>query len=184
MLRVRLVVPVVVFALSAMATVLPSVTSAAGDAVAVSIHDGGDVSTWGYGPDSTTVAVGQTVTWTNSGTSPHDATSTDGSWKTPLLTSGASATVTFSTAGTYAYSCVLHPWMRGTVVVTPAASAPAPAPSTVDASAPNSATVSAPAPAPSTVDVTHASAPDVQGDVTATQADDNTIIDISSGGDD
>lgn len=138
MLRVRLVIPVAVFALSAMTAVLPAVTSAASDSAAVTIHDDGDVSTWGYGPNPTTISVGQTVTWTNLGTSPHDATATDGSWKTELLQGGAAGSVTFSSPGSFDYTCVLHPWMHGTIVVTPAASAPAPA----DVSAPTGATTS------------------------------------------
>src|SRR5215471_17587492 len=89
MLRMRLVVPVAVFGLAVLTAVVPSVTSAESDAVVVGIHDSGDISAWGYGPSSTTITLGQTVTWSNSGTSPHDATSTDGSWKTPLLTPGA-----------------------------------------------------------------------------------------------
>jgi plastocyanin len=161
MLRVRVVVPVVVFALSAMTAVVPAVTSAAGDSVPVAIHDGGDISAWGYGPTSTTITVGQAVTFTNTGTSPHDATSTDGSWKTPLLQSGTSASVTFSTPGTFGYTCALHPWMQGAIIVTPAVSPPAPAAAPSDATAsapapapaPSDATASAPAPAPSTADV-------------------------------
>lgn len=121
MLRARFAVPVVVFAISAMTAVLPSVTSAATDAVPVGIVDAGEISAWGYGPSSTTVTVGQSVTWTNTGTSPHDATAADGSWGTPLLQAGESATVTFATPGTFAYTCVLHPWMQGTIIVSPAA---------------------------------------------------------------
>lgn len=176
MFRARVVVPVAVFAISAMTAVLPSITSAAGDSVPVNIHDGGDVSTWGYGPTSTTITVGQTVTFTNTGTSPHDATSTDGSWKTPLLTSGASATVTFSAPGTFNYTCVLHPWMKGTLVVAPAISAPAPAPAPAapDVSQPNNTTVSAPAPAPAAPDVAPAANPQPQTDATSDQPADDT----------
>jgi plastocyanin len=121
MLRARFVVPAAIFAISAITAVLPSLASAASDSAAVTIIDGGDISTWGYGPSTTTVTVGQTVTWTNTGSSPHDATSTDGSWATPLLQNGQSASVTFSTPGTFTYVCPLHPWMQGTVVVTPSA---------------------------------------------------------------
>ncbi|HLZ26838.1 MAG TPA: plastocyanin/azurin family copper-binding protein [Chloroflexota bacterium] len=123
-------------------------TSAA-DGPAVSIHDGGDPTTWGYTPASTSVSVGQTVTWTNSGAFPHDAAATDGSWKTPLLNTGQSGSVTFSTPGTYTYICTPHPWMQATIVVTaavpaaptaaPAADAPAaidPAPAVQPADAP------------------------------------------------
>ena len=61
MLRLHLVVPTLVFALSVMAAVAPSITSAA-DSPAVTIHDGGEPTTWAYTPASTTVAAGQTVT--------------------------------------------------------------------------------------------------------------------------
>ncbi len=163
-----------------MTAVLPSVTSAASDSAAVTIHDSGDSSSWGYGPTSTTITVGQSIMFTNSGTSPHDATSTDGSWKTPLLTSGASATVTFSAPGTFSYTCVLHPWMKGTVIVAPAVSAPAPAPAASDASQSNSASVSSPAPAPVTPDLAPASNPAPQSDATA--AADNAGSAAGSGG--
>ena len=111
MFRTRVVVPVAVCVVTAIIAVVPFVTTAAADssAVAVDIHDnGGDISGWGFGPASISVAAGQTVTFSNSGTSPHDAT----------------ATVTFSTPGTFGFTCVLHPWMQGTIVVAPAASTP------------------------------------------------------------
>jgi plastocyanin len=127
MFRARVVVPIAVCAVAVITALVPFVTTAAPDSSAIDIHDnGGDISAWGYGPASISVVTGQTVTFTNSGTSPHDATATDGSWKTPLLQTGQSATVTFSTPGTFSYTCVLHPWMQGTVVVAPAAGAPAP----------------------------------------------------------
>jgi plastocyanin len=142
MLRIRLVVPIVVFVLTAMVAIVPSITSAADGPAGVTIHDGGDPTTWGYTPASTTVAAGQSVTWTNSGAFGHDASSTDGSWKTPLLNTGGSASITFSTPGTYSYICTPHPWMLGTIVVTAAVSAPAPDVAAV-----------APLPAAPTVDV-------------------------------
>jgi plastocyanin len=171
MLRARLAVPVAVFVLSVIAAAVPSITSAAGDTVPVGIHDGGDISTWGYNPNPTTITVGQTVTFTNTGTSAHDAVADDGSWKTPLLQSGASASVTFSTPGNFTYNCPLHPWMKGSLIVTPAASAPAPAP--VD--------VSAPAPAPAPVDAAPAISPAPQPDATAGQADNTAVTDTGDG---
>ena len=166
MFRARLVVPVVTFALTAIVAVAPSVTSAANDSVAVAIHDTGDMSAWGYGPATATINVGQTVIFTNGGTSPHDATAADGSWATPLLQSGQSAPVTFSTAGTFDYTCVLHPWMKGTIIVSPAVSAPAPAPapSTSDAPAPADTTITAPAPPAQPDAVTVQTTDDSQGD--------------------
>jgi len=148
MLRLRLAVPIFAFVLGTMAVALPSITSAADGPTSVVIHDGGDPTTWGYTPASTTVAAGQTVTWTNSGAFAHDASATDGSWKTPLLNNGASGAVTFANPGTYTYICTPHPWMLGTIVVTAAVSAAAPAPA-----APVDPPVSVAPPAPSPPDV-------------------------------
>jgi len=105
----------------------PTVTAAQGGA-AVTIHEGGDVTSWGYTPPTTTIEVGQAVTWTNAGDQPHDANSTDSTWQVPLLKNGESASYTFTAPGTYTYICTPHPWMQGTIVVTPAA-APAAVPS-------------------------------------------------------
>jgi plastocyanin len=173
MLRARVVVPFFAFAVSAMTAIVPLATTAAADSAAVSIHDGGDISTWGYGPSTETVSVGDVVTFTNTGASPHDATSADGSWNTPLLQSGQSASVTFSTPGTFAFTCVLHPWMKGTIVVAPAASAPAVAPTTPDVSSANNTAVNAPAPAPAPVDVAPPTNP-AQTDVAPAQPSDTS----------
>jgi plastocyanin len=63
------------------------------------------------------IKVGQTVTWTNTGKQPHTATANDGSFDTPVLNNGQSASHTFNTAGTFAYICKIHPNMKGTIVV-------------------------------------------------------------------
>jgi plastocyanin len=120
MLRVRLIAPIVLLALVAVA---PSATSAQ-NPPAIVIHEGGDPTSWGYTPATTSIPVGTTLTWTNSGAFPHDAASTDGSWKTPLLDPGASGSVTFTNPGTYAYICTPHPWMQATIVVTAASPPP------------------------------------------------------------
>jgi plastocyanin len=70
-----------------------------------------------FSPASTTIAVGDTVTWHNSGQAPHNATADDGSFKTPDLNPGASASQRFSTAGTFSYICTIHPNMHGTIRV-------------------------------------------------------------------
>ncbi|MGA9635114.1 MAG: cupredoxin family copper-binding protein [Solirubrobacterales bacterium] len=70
-----------------------------------------------FSPASVTVAVGDTVTWRNSGQAPHNATANDGSFKTPDLGNGQSASHTFSQPGTFSYICTIHPNMHGTVRV-------------------------------------------------------------------
>src|SRR5947209_4195304 len=75
---------------------------------------------------TTTIHVGDSVTWTNLGPSEHTATATGGSFDTGVLRKGQSATHTFTTAGTFQYMCSIHPFMRGTVVVQGASSSSSP----------------------------------------------------------
>lgn len=62
-----------------------------------------------FSPRDVTIDVGDSVTWTNRDEEPHDATADDGSWGTPLLDKGESASVTFEEAGTFSYICSVHP---------------------------------------------------------------------------
>jgi hypothetical protein len=73
-----------------------------------------------FSPTSVTIAVGDTVTWTNDGQAPHNATADDGSFHTPTIEHGQSASHTFSQAGTFSYICTIHPNMKGTIRVTSA----------------------------------------------------------------
>jgi LPXTG-motif cell wall-anchored protein len=68
-------------------------------------------------PATVTIAVGDTVVWTNNGASPH--TSTGGSWNSGTMNPGASFSHTFSSAGTFPYVCSFHEsiGMTGTVIV-------------------------------------------------------------------
>ena len=68
-------------------------------------------------PQTVTIHVGDTVTWTNAGPSEHSATAYDHSFNTGLLKKGSSASHTFTQAGTVTYFCSIHPFMHGTVVV-------------------------------------------------------------------
>ena len=70
-----------------------------------------------FGPQTITVPVGATVTWTNSDDIPHTAVSTDGVFKSKVLDTDDKFSYTFIKAGTYAYYCTIHPKMMGTVVV-------------------------------------------------------------------
>ena len=73
-----------------------------------------------FSPGDVTVTAGGSVRWRNDDAFTHDAAAIDGTWQTPHLGIGQEATITFSTVGTYAYLCSLHPIMRGTVTVLPA----------------------------------------------------------------
>ena len=72
-----------------------------------------------FTPSSLSVAVGTKVKFINEDSTPHTATGTGSS---ALINSGnlnqnQTYTVTFTKAGTYTYSCTIHPYMTGTVVV-------------------------------------------------------------------
>lgn len=85
------------------------------------------IAGFAFSPATVTVAVGDTVTWTNNDDVPHTATSSSGvspAFDTGNLSEGASGTVTFNTAGSFSYFCKIHPNMTGTVVVTGAAASP------------------------------------------------------------
>jgi alcohol dehydrogenase (cytochrome c) len=85
------------------------------------------ISDYSYSPIRITVATGTKVTFTNSGPTPHNATSSDrGGWDTGLLASGGSASVTFNQPGIYTYNCTPHPSMIGQIIVTGPAVAAAP----------------------------------------------------------
>ena len=95
---------------------------------------------YAFSPASITINVGDTLTWTNSDTAPHDVTTTSG--PVPIhsatLTTGQSWSYTFTTPGTYRYICSIHPDMQASVtVLAPKSSPPArvvtPAPSVTTA---------------------------------------------------
>jgi plastocyanin len=75
-----------------------------------------------FSPSSITINVGDTVTWSNEGPTPHSATAEDGSFDTGIFEEGQSRSHTFNEAGTFAYICTPHPNMKGTVVVQAAGS--------------------------------------------------------------
>lgn len=65
---------------------------------------------------SISVAVGDTVTFTNVDGAPHTATAKDGSFDTGRLSKGESAVVMITAAGEFSYFCAVHPSMKGKIV--------------------------------------------------------------------
>jgi LPXTG-motif cell wall-anchored protein len=80
------------------------------------------ISDFQFSPGAVTINVGDTVTWSNNGPTPHSSTSTGGVWDTGIMDAGQSGSHTFTEAGTFAYICTPHPNMKGTIVVQAAAS--------------------------------------------------------------
>jgi plastocyanin len=70
-----------------------------------------------FGPQTVTVPVGTTVTWTNVDDIPHTAVSTDGVFKSKVMDTDEKFSYTFTKTGTYSYYCSVHPKMTGKVVV-------------------------------------------------------------------
>jgi plastocyanin len=75
------------------------------------------IDNFSFGPQTLTVPVGATVTWTNSDDIPHTAVSTDGVFKSKVMDTDEKFSYTFTKAGTYPYYCSVHPKMTGKVVV-------------------------------------------------------------------
>jgi plastocyanin len=70
-----------------------------------------------FGPQTVTVPIGATVTWTNHDDIPHTVVSTDGVFKSKVRDTDEKFSYTFAQAGTYTYFCSIHPKMTGKVVV-------------------------------------------------------------------
>ena len=75
------------------------------------------IDNFSFGPQTVTVAVGATVTWTNRDDIPHTVVSTDGVFKSKVRDTDEKFSYTFDKAGTYSYYCSVHPKMTGKVVV-------------------------------------------------------------------
>jgi plastocyanin len=74
-----------------------------------------------FSPSTITLVIGvnNTVTFKDEDSSAqyHTVTATDNSFNSGNLKFGQSWTYTFDTAGTFAYYCIYHSWMKGTVIV-------------------------------------------------------------------
>jgi plastocyanin len=71
-----------------------------------------------FSPNPVNVRVGQTVAWRNADSQVHTATADGGAFNTGNIAAGrTSAPITLSAAGSFAYHCIPHPTMIGTVVV-------------------------------------------------------------------
>jgi len=75
------------------------------------------IDNFAFAPETLTVAVGTTVTWTNRDDIPHTVVSTDGVFKSKVRDTDETFAYKFDKAGTYTYFCSIHPKMTGKVVV-------------------------------------------------------------------
>jgi len=74
-----------------------------------------------FSPATLIIPVGTTVTWTNMTVAPHTVTSDDGTFDSgaanPIRAQGGTFSFKFMKAGTFAYHCQFHTYMKGTIVV-------------------------------------------------------------------
>ncbi len=75
------------------------------------------IQNYAFNPASLTVKAGDTVTWTNKDSVSHTVTSDTGLFGSSPLANGQTFSYTFTTAGSYAYTCSIHPAMHGTIIV-------------------------------------------------------------------
>ena len=75
-------------------------------------------------PNPVTVDLGTMVTWSNTDTAAHTASSGTAAggdmgevWDSSLIMAGGSFSYTTDTVGTFDYFCMVHPWMAGTLIV-------------------------------------------------------------------
>ena len=74
---------------------------------------------YAFMPSRITITTGTKVTFTNTGSQPHNAAGADaGGWDIGLLSGGESGSVTFNKPGTYSFLCTPHPFMIGQIIVT------------------------------------------------------------------
>jgi len=73
-----------------------------------------------YKPARITVTKGTTIDFTNKDSTAHTATSTDsGIFESGSIQPGKTGSITLNKAGTFAFYCAFHPFMKGTITVEP-----------------------------------------------------------------
>jgi plastocyanin len=103
----------------AAATTAPGAEATATDAPAAPAGGEAAITISGFAFSGVTeVAAGTTVTISNEDSAPHTVSADDGSFDTGNIAPGESATITLSTAGTFAYHCNVHASMKGSITVT------------------------------------------------------------------
>jgi len=68
-------------------------------------------------PQPLTVKRGTTVRWTNTDTTAHTVTASNGAFSSPQLRKRGGYARWLARTGRFAYICALHPQMKGVVVV-------------------------------------------------------------------
>lgn len=75
------------------------------------------IAEYAFAPEALTVQVGDTVTWTNDDDFAHGTAGDANEWESGDIEPGATFEQTFDQAGTFAYHCSIHNFMKGEIVV-------------------------------------------------------------------
>lgn len=101
-------------------------------AAAAQDHETREVPIEGFAfPAVIAVDVGTVVRWQNLDPAPHTVTASDGAFDSGQVQAGGSFELTFDAPGEYAYACLIHPSMTGTISVGPVGDPATAAPETV-----------------------------------------------------
>jgi plastocyanin len=100
------------FALTGLAVAQASAPSPA-PAPATVVH----IKDFAFAPADVTIKAGDTVRFVQDDETAHTVTAADKSFDSGNLDRHATWSHTFATAGTYAYMCSYHTYMKGTVIV-------------------------------------------------------------------
>jgi plastocyanin len=75
------------------------------------------IRNFAFDPAELTIARGDTVVWSNTDFVPHSSTARNSAWDSKEIGANATWRDVPPAAGRYDYYCVLHPTMKGTIVV-------------------------------------------------------------------
>ena len=124
MIRLTLLAPLAAFALvigGAQFVAVAQTPAPSSSAAPVShvVH----VKNFAYAPPSLTITTGESVTFINDDVTPHTVTASDSAktFDSGNMDQNATWKHAFTKAGTYAYFCTYHPYMKGTITVKDAA---------------------------------------------------------------
>ena len=129
-LNLRHAVPLKIFVLSVLILAAPSAVARAAHvkhhpaaktqmtkSSAATVPKAVQIKGFAFKPAVLMVAVGTTVTWTNTDDEAHTVTSATKLFHSAALDTGNKYSFTFAKAGDYKYFCSLHPNMTGRIVV-------------------------------------------------------------------
>jgi plastocyanin len=101
----------------ALAPVTSGSAQGLGPSVSINVVEPRAQEDWGYAPKTRSIRPGTWVSWSNAGQDAHTVTALDGSFDSGNLDPSEGFAWYFDRPGTWRYTCTLHPWMVGTIVV-------------------------------------------------------------------